>query len=252
MSHTGTDAPLRDCLIAVVNNDRDLERFTHDGCYRIPGRAIGRAISPRALEESRVLALYQTSSISAGLRGAVELWGEIAEVSWRTRRELIPEEPDHPAADEPYRLIRVTAVEHLDRPVVSRRPRRVTFVRTTRDRLFGAAEVNDLFVGSEQEEALWRALSGLDVERRYLMTVRETVMEVDFAIFQEDRAIGIVCGDPAVAEPWQGEQPPGAWLLIRFSQAELEGNLKECIGRITSLLEGRTLGIAGGSAAPGT
>lgn len=242
MSRTGTEPPPRDCLVAVVNNDRDLERFARDRWYRIPGRAVGRSISARALEESRFLALYQTASIVGGLRGAVELYGEIAEVLWRTRREIIPDEPDHPAAEEPYRLIRVVAAERLQRPVIGRRPRRITFVRTTHDRLLGAADINDLFVGTRAEEDLWHALSGLDVERRFLLTVNEMVMEVDFAVFQQHRAIGVICGDRSVIESNMPGEHPGAWLVIRFSDADLDRNLHECVGRIMSLLESGRVG----------
>ena len=111
----------RDCLIGVVNNDTDMQRFRDERWYRIPARAMGRSLSRESLDESRILALYQTSTVHSGLPGTIELWGEIDEVQQLSRRQIVPDEPNHPAADEQYHLIRLRNIERLERPVASRR-----------------------------------------------------------------------------------------------------------------------------------
>ncbi len=74
------------------------------------------------------------------------------------RRELIPEEPDHPRADERYYRIDLGELVALPHPVPSRRLRRITFIRTTLERLLHADEINDLWIRTPAQERLWHAL----------------------------------------------------------------------------------------------
>jgi hypothetical protein len=61
------------------------------------------------------------------------------------RRELFPEEPWHPRAEDEYYRVELGPLQRLARPVVSRRLRRVTFIATTLGKLLNAQEINDLF-----------------------------------------------------------------------------------------------------------
>lgn len=223
----------RDCLVAVVTTDADLTRFVDEHWYRIPCRALGHVLSADALAEVRHLALYQTGSITAGLPCAIELHAAVTGISVEPRAQIIPGEPDHPAAGEPYHLLRVGAVERLEQPVLSRRPRRITFVRTTLERLLAARDVNDLFVGSASEEALWRSLRELGAERRCFMHVSDEVLEVDFAIVRGGRTLGVLCGD---AEGYTPIAAAGEWSIVRFSAAEVENDLAGCLREIMEML----------------
>jgi hypothetical protein len=222
----------RDCLVAVVTNDTDLARFADEHWYRIPSRALGRALSADALAETRHIALYQTGSITSGLASSIELHGVVEAITVGPRRTIIPGEPDHPAADESYHVIHVGAVRRLEQPIVSVRPRRITFLRTTFERLIGARDMNDLFIGSAAEEALWPSLRDLGAERRCFMHVSDEVMEVDFAIMRSGRLVGVICGDDEVYEP----AAAGEWSIVCFSQAEVEENLAGCLREILALL----------------
>lgn len=240
MKDEATDGMIRDCLVAVVNNDRDLQRFAGEGLYRIPARAVGRTVAADAITETNLLALYQTAAIGAGMPSAVELWGEIEERIVAPRRAIVPDEPHHPAADEEYHLIRVRSVERLDAPIVSRRPRRITFLRTTSGHLFHASDVNELILGSPAEERLWRALrersDGAEVERRYYMRLRGVVMEVDFALFYGDRALAIQCSEDGPPGAYR-DDVPDAWRLIRFSPCSIDAELAGCLEEIESMME---------------
>jgi hypothetical protein len=229
----------RDCLVAVVTNDADLARFTDERWYRIPDRALGRSLSADAFEESNILALYQTTGIRNGLPSAVELWGEIDEVVRMYRREIFPDSVPA-AADGLYHVVRVRGIERLERPIVSHRPRRVTFIRTTSQRLFRAADVNDLVIGSAIEEKLWGELRVLDVERKYLMRVDDLVMEVDFAVFYGDRTLGIVLesGDDGSTPHDDDIRSGEGWTILRFSPYRLETELSTCVGTIMGLVRG--------------
>ena len=125
--HSESGYILRDCLVAVVKHNADLQRFRDEAWYRIPDRALGRSIGRVALKESNVLALYQTAGVTDGLPGAIELWGEIAGVETLPRREMLPDEPNHPAADQLYHRLRLSGVHRLEQPILSRRARRLAF-----------------------------------------------------------------------------------------------------------------------------
>ncbi len=248
MNRTITGSPARDCLVAVITSDADLHRLREEGWYRIPDRALGRQLSRDALDQASALALYQTSSVRDGLPSAIELWGEIDERRTLARRDLIPDEPYHPSAGALYHLLRLKSVQRLDRPVTSIRPRRITFIRTTRERLFHAADINDLIVGTNAEERLWKTLRERepDVERHYYMRAHGVVMELDFALFRREQGLGIICDErPDAIREGSGvadEGMPEAWRVIRFSPARIDQDLDSCLREITAMADRMSAG----------
>ena len=232
------EQPLRDTLVAVVTNDTDLQRFAEEGWYRIPARAVGRTLAADALQQTSTLALYQTGAITAGLPSAIELWGEVAQVLPKLRRELLPNEPDHPAADELYHLVRVAQVRRLERPIVSRRPRRVTFIRTTREKLLAATDINDLVIGTDAEERLWKSLENLEAERKYFMRVSDVMMKVDFALFEQGKTVGIIVALDEPTATDARESATDAWRILRFSPNRLQSDLAGCLQEIMALVRG--------------
>jgi hypothetical protein len=232
MSQSASQSEQRDCLIAVINNDTDMQRFRDERWYRIPARAIGRSLRKESLDESRILALYQTSTVQSGLPGTIELWGEIEEVQQLSRRQIVPDEPHHPSADEQYYLIRLRNIERLEQPVASRRPRRITFIRTSGERLFRASDINDLIIGSVIEEQVWNAIREFDVERKYFMRAQGMVMEVDFAIFTSGGALGVICGD----DGYDSSATTEGWSVLRFSPGRLETEFADCMEELMTTL----------------
>lgn len=230
------EQPLRDTLIAVVTNDADLRRFAEEGWYRIPARAIGRTLAADALPQLSAIALYQTGAITGGLPSAIELWGEVTEITSQLRRQILPNEPDHPAADELYHVVRVAAPQRLDRPIISRRPRRVTFIRTTREKLLHATEVNDLVIGTEAEERLWKSLENMQAERKYFMRVSDVMMEVDFALFPQNNTVGILVTPDEPEPTTTPESAADAWRILRFSPNRLQSDFAGCLQEILSLV----------------
>ena len=65
-----------------------------------------------------------------------------------TRRDLLPDEPDHPRAEQRYYKLSLGKLIELPHPIPSRSLRRITFVLTNGKRLNEAWEINDLFLGS--------------------------------------------------------------------------------------------------------
>lgn len=232
------DSPV---LVVVVNDPADLARARDEGWYRIP---LDRA--PRRVAAD-YLALYQTAAFPAEERWSVRWFAAVRSYKIVRRRELIPDEPDHPRADRPYYKITLDRLVPLPRPVPSRRLRRITFIPTTLGRLLQAEEINDLWIKSSAQEKLWIALkqAGLDVERQY--PLREDLPQhvADFAVFGPTGRVAVLVTDEPGAEGELRETSPAdyllaasAWSVVRVTMAELAHDASAWATRLAGLLPG--------------
>ena len=171
------DSPV---LVVVLNDAADLGRVRQAGWYRIP---LARA--PRRIAAD-FLAFYQTAAFPPAERWSVRWLAPVRGYKIAPRRELIPDEPDHPRADQHYYKITLGGLTPLPRPVPSRRLRRITFIPTTLARLLQAEEINDLWIKSSAQERLWAALKQADLdavaERQYPLREDLPQYVADFAL----------------------------------------------------------------------
>lgn len=176
------DAPV---LVAVINDPADFDRAQAQGWYRIP---LSRAPARIGAD---FLAFYQTAAFPPEERWAIRWIAAVRGYHFATRRELIPEQPDHPRADERYYRVTLGELLPLPRPVPSRRLRRIAFIRTTLERLLEAREINDLWIRTPPQERLWRALQQAgfadQVEHDYPL-VDDLPYTADFAVFGDSAA----------------------------------------------------------------
>lgn len=188
------DAPV---LVAVMNDPHDLTRAREQGWYRIP---LGHT-PPRVAAD--FIAFYQTGAFPPDERWAVRWFAPVHGYRLTTRLELIPGEPDHPRAADRYYRVDVGRLIPLPSPIVSRKLRRITFIRTTVDRLLAAREINDLWIHTPAQERLWQAFqqAGLEagIEQQYPLS-DDHPFTADFAVFCERGRIAvIVAGDVGMA-----------------------------------------------------
>jgi hypothetical protein len=125
-------------LVAIMNNRRDWEIVRAAGWYRVP---LKRASGP---VEADYLAFYQTRTFGRE-RWAVTYYAKVRSCQIVKRRDLFPDEPWHPRAEDDYYRFDLEPLQRLEHPVVSQRLRRVTFIVTTLGKLLSAREINDLF-----------------------------------------------------------------------------------------------------------
>ena len=126
-------------LVAVMNNPRDFEIARDEGWYRIPVKH-----APPTVAETAVLAFYFTKAF--GEEGwAIHWYAPVEGHELARRRDLLPEEPDHPRADELYYKMQLGPLERLEPPIPSLRWRRIAFIETSWDRFIAAREVRDLY-----------------------------------------------------------------------------------------------------------
>lgn len=156
ISLEGTPAEERRVLVTVMNNRRDFETARQQGWYRIP---LKRA--PRQLGAD-FLAFYQTAAFGPQERWAVRTFAPVKRYRIVRRADLLPDEPDHPRADELYFRVEIGPLQPLPRPVPSERLRRVTFIPTTLDKLLTAQEINDLWMERGLQDRLQDAAGDED------------------------------------------------------------------------------------------
>lgn len=141
-------------LVATIPSRRDFNVLQQEGWYRIPQKT-----APKGLYAEYV-AFYFGQAFGAQ-KWAIHYYGQRLGHELVRRRELLPDEPEHPRADEIYYKVMIGNLTQLARPILSLRWRRVTFIHTTGDRFLTAVELNDLL------------LDGTDYVNRIETTLRE-------------------------------------------------------------------------------
>jgi len=235
------DSPV---LVVVVNDPADLARARDEGWYRIP---LDRA--PRRIAAD-YLAFYQTGAFPPEERWTVQWLAPVQAYRLTTRKELIPDEPEHPRADQPYYKVALGPLAPLPHPVPSRRLRRITFIPTTLGRLMQAEEINDLWIKSSAQERLWAALklADIDAERQYPLA--DDLPAADFALLCRDGRVAVLIVDEPAAD---GERladdelrealPPdyllaaGGWVVVRLTTAELDADATGVVARLSALTD---------------
>ncbi|MBN1262582.1 MAG: hypothetical protein JXB35_18010, partial [Anaerolineae bacterium] len=127
-------------LVGVTPKPRDFEIARDAGWYRIPKRH-----APPAASDASVLALYFTAAFG-DKKWAIHWYAEIRGHELVRRSDLLPAQPDHPHAADPYYKLQLGPLIHREPAIPSLRWRRITFIETTWDRFNAANEINDLYV----------------------------------------------------------------------------------------------------------
>lgn len=205
-------------LVAVMNRPQDFEIAQREGWYRLPEK---QATAGAYFE---YVAFYFTGAF-AEHKWAIHYYARRLGHELVTRRDLLPDEPDHPRAGERYYKLQLGPLQKREPPIASLRWRRISFIHTTWDRFEAAQEINDLFAeGDEFVDRLYHALreEGLAPERRY--PVREAGVE-----YVADLAVPCRQGVVWVAVA-QGE--PRREASLCFSPEAVAGDMAGCVAAI--------------------
>ena len=138
-------------LVAVVNNQRDMEIARLLGWYRIPVRSAPKVVAVD------YLAFYQTQAFDHD-KWRIQYIAPVHGHELVTRAELLSDEPDHPNAKLEYFKIELGPLVRLPEPILATNWRRITFFYTTGEYLHKAKTVNDLVIQSDERQILWQSL----------------------------------------------------------------------------------------------
>jgi hypothetical protein len=166
-------------LVVLVNNTRDFELAVREHWYRIPARH-----APKFFPGAQYLAFYFARAFGEK-RWSIHEYAQVRGHELVRRRDLLPDEPEHPRADEPYYKLQLGPLEQREPPIVSKRGRRILFLWTTWEKFSTAHEINDLFHKGPAQDKLWQALKecGLDAEREIILRDGRSHYRVDFLIY---------------------------------------------------------------------
>ena len=129
-------------LVAYVPTPADFSLIQGQGWYRIP-----YAMAPKGLYAEWV-AFYFGAAFGRH-KWSVQAYAPRLGHELVQRKDLLPDQLDHPRAEDWYFRLQVGPVEFLERPIISLQWRRITFLHTTGDRFQDAVELNDLFLDGE-------------------------------------------------------------------------------------------------------
>jgi hypothetical protein len=183
-------------LVALVNTPRDLVIATRERWYRIPSKH-----APKYFDGAQYLAFYLPSAFKER-KWSIDTYATVRGHELARRVDLIPEEPQHPRANELYYKLQLGKIERREPPIVSKRGRRVLFLWTNWEKFSAAREWNDLYLRTPAHEKLWDALraENLDVERDTFVREGRSRYRVDFLIYFPHGQIAVSLGDASVRE----------------------------------------------------
>ena len=217
----------RTVLVAVVNQPEDFRRAASDGWYRIPQRSAPRRIG------ADYLAFYQTGAFDPEEERHTITWlAPVQGYRLLTRGEILPDEADHPRAQDYYFRIAIGPLMRLDHPVPATKFRRVTFIHTTLGRLLRAQDITDLRRDDDPFEALWQALR--DNRLRPLPNRLVGDWPADIALRARSGYLGVRCGDESDA--LRDALLPDRWRLLHISPSQIADDLSGCLRKIAAEL----------------
>jgi hypothetical protein len=176
-------------LVAIVKRRRDLQIARDEGWYRIPERT-----APLSTTEALVLAFY-FPRVFEEEKWAIHWYAPIRGHELVRRRDLLPAEADHPAADEPYYKLQLGPLLRLERPIPSLRWRRITFIETSWDRFVAAQEINDLYASAADGFFVTLKEAGFWPERDLEVREGGVTYTVDLAIPCREGTVAIAISD---------------------------------------------------------
>jgi very-short-patch-repair endonuclease len=231
----------RDIMIALMNNKRDFEIAKNDRWYRIP---LKTKITPDCVTKGflKTIAFYQSKTFGPR-KYMVEWKAEVRNIEIVKRSELFPDEKANPKTKNEYYKINFSALEPIQPPIVSRRPRRILFIPTNEDQFRQAREINELFYESPLEERIWDALrtEKIEAERQYFVSKSRRHFYLDFALFCRNSNLAIECdGDryhmkrDAVLYDKRRDNilESMGWNVLRYTTKDIVYNLDESIAQI--------------------
>jgi hypothetical protein len=201
-------------LVGVMNKPHDLQLARDEGWYRVP---VARA--PESTTDAAILAFYFTTAFSDE-KWAIHWYAEVRGHELVRRRDLFPDEANHPRADDRYYKLQIGPLIRRDPPIPSLRWRRVTFIESTWDRFTAAEEINDLYVSGADGLYVTLKESGFFPEVDYFIREGDDEYRVDLAVPCREGVVSVVLGDgPAPANALRDADPDA----VRAAVARLGG-----------------------------
>lgn len=222
-------------LVGVIKDKRDLGALLTKRWYRIPV-----LYAPK--RKFKYLAFYQPAGFASQGK-QILYYARILNQHMARRRDLLPDEPDHPRANDQYFLFRVDKVKKLSRPIRNKIPRRIYFGFTTLGRLRKSQNILELYDVTPTEEMLKGALRrvGIKASRQHYVLSGGKRYYVDFAVFCRYGAIAIECDNKKAHSGARQKKKDEiknralkrvGWTVIRLQEENMTRDLRGCMQKV--------------------
>ena len=126
-------------LVGAITRQKDLTRARDDHWYRIPQLRVARGV------HAEYVAFFLNSRVAKKPDSGIYFFARRAGVELAYRRDLLPDEANHPRADDVYYKVQLTDWQEKSPPILNPTRRSITFIYTTWDRFVHASEIKDLY-----------------------------------------------------------------------------------------------------------
>ncbi len=210
-------------LVALLNHARDWDLVQREHWYRIPAQH-----APKHFSGAQYLAFYFSRAFGED-KWQISKFAQVRGHELARRRDLIPEEPEHPRANALYYKMQLGEIESRVPPIISKRGRRILFLWTTWEKFSAAQELNDLFHKGAAQDKLWESLQAehLDVERQVLVREGRSRYRVDFLIYCARGRVAVSIGPTKVGVPSTPD-----FRVVAIPAEELENHLGRAVKQI--------------------
>lgn len=149
--------------MAVINRKRDFDKAQTEHWYRVP-----QGQAPKGIFAEYIAFFF--SRAFKELNGGIHYYARRTGIELARRRDLLPEEANHPRAEQVYHKLQFGELRRKEPPVVNPERRAVSFVYTTWDRFVEARTIADLYSDADRfVDRVFHALeqSGIHANRTW-------------------------------------------------------------------------------------
>lgn len=172
-------------LVGVINRKRDFDKAQRERWYRVP-----QGQAPKGIHAEYVA--FFLSRAFGKLNGGIHYYARRTGIELARRRDLLPEEADHPRADNWYHQLQFEELLRKSPPVLNPTHRPVGFIYTTWDRFVQARVLADLY--SEADAYVDRVFHAL--QRSGIRS--ERIWEAEHVSEDGGAQLWVVCQDGIV------------------------------------------------------
>jgi very-short-patch-repair endonuclease len=216
-------------LVALINNPSDFVAARDDHWYRVPVPSAHKWVRQRWPPD--FIAFYLTK-IFDEYAYAITYYAKVKDIETVSRQELFPHEPPTTKHDKIYYRLMLEPLQRLEKPILSRRWRRIIFIPTTWEKFIAAEEINDLYDDSPLEDCLWQELKRWEIaaERQVFTEVKGEEFALDFAVYCAKGNLDIETdGDSYHANPEKAKADnrrnnaleSAGWQVLRFTTQQV-------------------------------
>ena len=129
-------------LVGVINRKRDFEYARRDHWYRIPLERMPYGV------DAEYTAFFFSRAFQER-NGSIHFYAELRGLELAYRRDLLPDETDHPRADGVYYKLQLGELIEKHPPVLNPTRRVISFIYTTWDRFASVGTIGDLYSNAD-------------------------------------------------------------------------------------------------------